>query len=113
MLIQLQPQHLTVLKLKLELFPVEPRIVLVDNPMVVWADNNDVRRVVVLRTGEVVHVLKGQQRQVHRLDLRSSLLSLGIIGTSSILLSLNCSLHTLFMVCSYSLLPFFYLRTIS
>ena len=142
MLIQLQPQHLTVLKLKLELFPVEPRIVPMDNPVVVWADDNDidlwsssfttrqssnkfdsalaaleVRRVVVLRMGEIVDVARTQQRPVHcflhdkstvvvhiisvfvllllssyTIDLRSSLLSLGIIGTSSILLSLNRSL---------------------
>jgi len=67
MLKQLQPQYLTVLKLKLELLPVEPRIVLVDNPVVVWADDNDIRRVVVLRTGEVIDVVRTQQRPVHRL----------------------------------------------
>ena len=37
MLIQLKPQHLAILKLELELFAVEYRIVLVDNPMVVLA----------------------------------------------------------------------------
>ena len=66
MLIQLQSQHLTVLELELELFAVEVWIVLVDDAMVVGANDNDVRRVVVLRTGEVVDVLKGQQRPVHR-----------------------------------------------
>ena len=66
MLKQLQSQFLTVLKLKLELFPVEPRIIFVDNPVVIRADDNNICRVVVLRTGEVVDVLKGQQRPVHR-----------------------------------------------
>ena len=57
MLKQLQSQHLTVFKLKLELLPVEPWIVLVDNPVVVWADDNDIGRVVVLRTGEIVNMV--------------------------------------------------------
>ena len=57
MFIQLQSQHLTIFKLKLEFLPVKPRIVPVDYPMVVWADDNDVGRVVVLRTGEVVNVV--------------------------------------------------------
>ena len=57
MLIQLQSQHLAILKLELELLAIEPRIVLVDNTMVVRADDNDVRGVVVLRTGEVVDVV--------------------------------------------------------
>ena len=61
MLIQLKPQHLAVFKLKLELLPVEPRIVLVDNPVVVRTDNNDVRRVVVLRKGEIVNVVGCEQ----------------------------------------------------
>ena len=61
MLIQLQPQHLAILKLELELLPVEPRIVLVDNPVVVRTDNNDVRRVVVLRKGEIVNVVGCEQ----------------------------------------------------
>ena len=65
MLIQLQPQPLAILKLELELFAVEPRIVLVDNAMVVRADDNDVRGVVVLRTGEVVDVVGCEQR-AHR-----------------------------------------------
>ena len=56
MLKQLQPQHLTIFKLKLELPTVEMRIVLVDDSMIIRADDNDVRRVVVLRTGEVVKV---------------------------------------------------------
>ena len=57
MLIQLQPQHLAILELELELPAVEPRIVLVDNAMVIVTDDNDVRGVVVLRTGEVVDVV--------------------------------------------------------
>ena len=65
MLIQLQPQHLAILELELELLAIEPRIVLVDNPVVVRTDNNDVRRVVVLRTGEVVDVVGCEQR-AHR-----------------------------------------------
>ena len=54
MFIQLQPQYLTIWELELELFAIEPRIVLVDNPVVVRTYNNDVRRVVVLRMGEIV-----------------------------------------------------------
>ena len=57
MLIQLQPQYLAIFELELELLAIEPRIVLVDNTMVVRADDNDVRGVVVLRTGEVVDVV--------------------------------------------------------
>ena len=57
MLIQLQPQYLAILKLELELFAVESRIGLVDDPMVVGTDDNDVRGVVVLRTVEVVNVV--------------------------------------------------------
>ena len=57
MLIKLQPQHLAIFKLELELFAIKPRIVLVDNPVVVRTDDNDVRGVVVLRTGEVVDVV--------------------------------------------------------
>ena len=57
MLIQLQPQHLAIFELELELFAIEPRIVLVDNAVVVGADDNDVRGVVVLRTGKVVDVV--------------------------------------------------------
>jgi len=57
MLIQLKPQHLAILELELELLAIEPRIVLVDNPVVVRTDDNDVRGVVVLRTGEVVDVV--------------------------------------------------------
>ena len=57
MLIQLQPQYLAIFELELELLAVEVRIVLVDNPMVIRANDNDVRRVVVLRTGEVVDVV--------------------------------------------------------
>ena len=43
------PRHL---KFELELLAIEPRIVLVDNTMVVRADDNDVRGVVVLRTSD-------------------------------------------------------------
>ena len=57
MFIQLQPQYLTIWELELELFAIEPWIVLVDNPMIVRADDNDVRGVVVLRTGEIVDVV--------------------------------------------------------
>ena len=57
MLIQLQPQHLAILELELELPAVEPRIVLVDDAMVVRTDDNDVCGVVVLRTGEVFNVV--------------------------------------------------------
>ena len=55
MLIQLQ--HLTILELELKHFAIEPRIVLVDNPVVIGAGDNDVRGIVVLRTGEVVDVV--------------------------------------------------------
>ena len=37
MLIQLQPQHLAIIELELELLAIELRIVLVDNAMVVLA----------------------------------------------------------------------------
>ena len=53
MLIQLQSKYLAIFELELELPAVEPRIILVDNAVEVWADDNDVRGVVVLRTGEV------------------------------------------------------------
>ena len=46
-----------IFKLELELPAIEPRIVLVDNPVVIGTDDNDVRGVVVLRTGEVVDVV--------------------------------------------------------
>ena len=55
MFIQLQPQYLTIWEL--ELFAIEHRIILVDNAMVIGTDDNDVRGVVVLRTGEVVDVV--------------------------------------------------------
>ena len=55
--IQLKPQHLTILEFELELPAIEPWIVLVDNPVVIGTDDNDVRGVVVLRTGEVVVVV--------------------------------------------------------
>lgn len=65
MLIQLKPQHLAIFELELELLAIEPRIVLVDNPVVVRTNNNDVRRVVVLRMGEIVDVVGCEQR-AHR-----------------------------------------------
>ena len=58
MFIQLQPQYLTIWELELELFAIEHRIILVDNAMVIGTDDNDVRGVVVLRTGEVVDVVR-------------------------------------------------------
>ena len=57
MLIQLQPQNLAILEFELELLAIEPRIILVDNPVVIGTDDNDVRGVVVLRMGEVVDVV--------------------------------------------------------
>ena len=57
MFIQLQPQYLSILKLKLEFLAIEHRIVLVDDTMVVGTDDNNVRRIIVLRTGEVVDVM--------------------------------------------------------
>ena len=57
MLIQLQSQYFTICKFELELLAVEVRIVFVDDAVVVGADDNDVSRVVVLRTGEVVDVV--------------------------------------------------------
>lgn len=57
MFMQLQPQYLTIWELELELFAIEHRIILVDNAMVIGTDDNDVRGVVVLRTGEVVDVV--------------------------------------------------------
>jgi len=65
MIIQLQSQHLSIFKLELELLAVEVRIVLVDDAMVIGTDDNDVRGVVVLRTGEVVDVVGCEQR-AHR-----------------------------------------------
>ena len=65
MFIQLQPQYLTIWELELELFAIEHRIILVDDAMVVRADDNDIRGVVVLRTGEVVDVVGCEQR-AHR-----------------------------------------------
>ena len=65
MFIQLQPQYLTIWELELELFAIEHRIILVDNTMVIGTDDNEVRGVVVLRTGEVVDVVGCEQR-AHR-----------------------------------------------
>ena len=75
MFIQLQPQHLTIWELELILLAIEPWIVLVDNPMVIGADDNNVRGVVVLRTSDTgnrrtCRYRNGhsvvQQRPVHR-----------------------------------------------
>ena len=75
MFIQLQPQHLTIRELELILLAIEPWIVLVDNPMVIEADDNNVRGVVVLRTSDTgnrrtCRYRNGhsvvQQRPVHR-----------------------------------------------
>ena len=75
MFIQLQPQHLTIRELELILLAIEPWIVLVDNPMVIEADDNNVRGVVVLRTSDTgnrrtCRYKNGhsvvQQRPVHR-----------------------------------------------
>lgn len=52
MIIQLQSQHLSIFKLELELLAVEVRIVLVDDTVVIGADDNDVRGLVVLRTSD-------------------------------------------------------------
>ena len=52
MFIQLQPQHLTIIKFELELLAIEPWIVLVDNAMVIGTDDNDVRGLVVLQTSD-------------------------------------------------------------
>ena len=57
MLIQLQSKYLAIFELELELPAIEPWIVLVDDPVVVRTDDNDVRGVVVLRTCEVVNVV--------------------------------------------------------
>ena len=57
MFIQLQLQNLAILKLELELLAVEVRVVLVDNPVVIGADDNDIRRIVVLRTSEVINMM--------------------------------------------------------
>ena len=43
MLIQLQPQYLAILEVELELLAIEVRIVLVDDAVVIGADDNDVR----------------------------------------------------------------------
>ena len=57
MLIQLQSQYLTILELELKLFTVEVWIVLVDDAVVIRTDDNDVRRVVVLRASKVVNMV--------------------------------------------------------
>lgn len=52
MFIQLQPKDLAILELKLELLAVEVWVVLMDNAMVIRTDDNDIRRIVVLRMGD-------------------------------------------------------------
>jgi len=85
MLIELQSQYLTILKLELELdFPfsrwplvlaVEVWVVFVDDTMIIGTDDNDVRGLVVLRTSDTgnrrtCRYRNGhsvvQQRPVHR-----------------------------------------------
>ena len=62
---QFQLQYFTILKFKLIFLAIELGIVLVDDAMIVWTDDNDVRRVVVLRMGEIVDVVGCEQR-AHR-----------------------------------------------
>ena len=57
MLIQLQPLRFAIFELELELLAIEPRIILVDDAVVVRTDDNDIRGVVVLRLCEVVNVV--------------------------------------------------------
>ena len=64
-IIQLQSQHLSIFKLELELLAIEVRIVLVDDTVVIGADDNDVCGVIVLRMGEIVDVVGCEQR-AHR-----------------------------------------------
>ena len=107
MFIQLQPQYLTIWELELELFAIEPWIVFVDNPMVIGTDDNDVRGVVVLRTGEIVDVVgceqrahrhrKGhpviEQRPVHRLLQYESI----VVIHQSYISFFSCLLLTIFL----------------
>lgn len=65
MFIQLQFQHLTIWELKLELLAIEHRVVLVDDAMVIWTDDNDVRRVIILRTSEVINMVELPQHCLH------------------------------------------------
>ena len=58
MLIQLQPQYLAVGELELELVAIEAGIVLVNDAVVVGADDYDIGGVIVLRAGEVVDVVR-------------------------------------------------------
>ena len=51
-------QHLSILELEQKLPAIEPRIVHMDYPMVVRADDNDVRRVVVLRVDKSINVFQ-------------------------------------------------------
>ena len=57
MLIQFQFQYLSIIKLKLELSAIEARVVLVDDAVVIRTYDNDIGRVVVLRTSEIVNMM--------------------------------------------------------
>lgn len=57
MLVQFQFQYLSIIKLKLELSAIEARIVLVDDAVVIRTYDNDIGRVVVLRTSEIVNMM--------------------------------------------------------
>ena len=57
MLIQLQPQHLSIRELELELVANEVRVVPVDDAVVVGAEDYDIGGVVIQGAGEVVDVV--------------------------------------------------------
>lgn len=57
MFIQFQRQDLTIFELKPILLAIEDGIVLVDDAMIIRTDDNDIRRVVILRTGKVIDVM--------------------------------------------------------
>ena len=57
MLIQFQFQYLSIIKLKLELSAIEARVVLMDDAVVIRTYDNDIGRVVVLRTSEIVNMM--------------------------------------------------------
>ena len=102
MLIQLQLQNLAILKLELKLLAIEPWIVLVDNPVVIGTDDNDVRGVVVLRTSDTgnrrtCRYRNGhsviQQRPVHRLLQYESF----VVIHQSYISFFSCLLLTIFL----------------
>ena len=106
MLIQLQLQNLAILKLELELLAIEPWIVLVDNPVVIGTDDNDVRGVVVLRTSDTgnrrtCRYRNGhsviQQRPVHRLLQYESF----VVIHQSYISFFSCLLQFVFLGSSY------------